>query len=309
MDENYFDHLAGLCESGDEDNLLELEKDLWNRPVSDFSDVDVDAAYSRIHGVIQRGRFRRAAKYALVACPAFALALVLGLWFGKDSDKNVVPPAPEVLYSEMVSGHGDVVELTLFDGSHISLNSETSLVYPESGGASRRELYLRGEAMFEVAKDSEHPFVVHAGGSQIVATGTKFNVRSYGDEDQTTTTLVEGGVEVLIPGQVHPITLTPGMALVVDNRTSDVSLFKVAEGAMPKWQDGEFNAYHLTLAQICRDMERRFGVKIMIADSRIASKVYYASFVNDEGVDGILAALNVRKDFRVKKQDSFYYIY
>lgn len=308
MDESFFDHLSELCESGDENDLIELEKELWNRPAPDFPGVDVNQAYSRFYGVIQRGRLRRAVRYAVVACPAFALALVLGLWLGKNTGQ-AVPSFTEVVYSEIVSGHGDVEEITLYDGSRVSLNAETSLVYPESAGTGNRELYLRGEAVFEVAKDSIHPFVVHAGGCRIVATGTKFNVRSYGDEDQTTTTLVEGGVEVLIPGQTHPITLSPGMALAVGNRTSDVSLFKVADGAMPKWQDGEFNAYHLTLAQICRDMERRFGVKIMIADSRIASKVYYASFVNDEGVDGILAALNVRKDFRVRKQDSFYYIY
>lgn len=66
----------------------------------------------------------------------------------------------------------------------------------------------------------------------------------------------------------------------------------------------------MTLEQICHNLERRFGVKIFIANQNVASKLFYASFVNNEDVEGILKSLNVNKDFRVKKQEgNLYTIY
>ena len=309
MEKNSVEYLADICQSGEDGRLLELERNLWNAPVSDFSSAEVDKAYSRIRGIIHHNLVRRLMKYALVAFPAFVGALVIGLMIGRSSSPEVIAVPSETVYCEALSGHKDTVELTLYDGSHIYLHSETSIIYPTASCGGKRELFLRGEAVFEVAKDTLHPFIVHAGGNQIIATGTKFNVRSYSDEEQMTTTLMEGGVNVTIPGQSSPISLKPGMALTVNNSTSDLSLYKVEEAFMPRWHKGEFNAYHLTLAQICHDLERQFGVKIMISDTHIASKVYFASFINGEGVDDILEALNIHKDFRIQKQDKFYFIH
>ena len=215
--------------------------------------------------------------------------------------------APE--YVEYMAANGDIKEVLLADGTRVYLNAQSRLNCEKSLTGATRDVFLCGEAFFEVAKDTLHPFIVHAAGTQIKVTGTKFNVRAFPDEDSSTTTLVEGGVEVRIPGQVNPITLVPGTALSVSNKNLSASLFEVDAVNATGWYRGEFNAYHMTLEQICHNLERRFGVKIFIANQNVASKLFYASFVNNEDVEGILKSLNVNKDFHVKKHENLYTIY
>ena len=82
------------------------------------------------------------------------------------------------------------------DGSRVWLNAESSLSYPGSfGGRERREVTLQGEAYFEVAPDSLHPFVVETAALQTQVLGTSFNVRAYSPED-TRVTLLRGSVKV-----------------------------------------------------------------------------------------------------------------
>ena len=82
--------------------------------------------------------------------------------------------------------------LVLPDGSRVWLNAESSLSYPGSfGGRERREVTLQGEAYFEVAPDSLHPFVVETAALQTQVLGTSFNVRAYSPED-TRVTLLRG---------------------------------------------------------------------------------------------------------------------
>ncbi len=77
----------------------------------------------------------------------------------------------------------------------------------------------------------------------------------------------------------------------------------------PSWFKGEFNAYHVSFAQIARDLERRFGVKIVIRNAKVGEEMFYASFVNDEDVDKILSKLNVDGIFKIKRNGDVIDIY
>ncbi len=100
-------------------------------------------------------------------------------------------------------------QLTLTDGTKVWLNAESTLEYPETfEGKPNREVYLKGEAYFEVTKDTEHPFRVKTDALETLVLGTSFNVRAYSKED-TQVTLVEGSVKVSDKhqGELH---LQPG---------------------------------------------------------------------------------------------------
>lgn len=292
-----------------EDYDINDAKDLWNDPAPHLGKEQIARAYGHFYGFVLKSRISRGVKYGTVGFVAVACCLFLGIFIGRQGKT----PAPELLaapeFVEYIAGSGEIKEVFLSDGSHVFLNSQSSIVCLKKMYADTRDVFLRGEALFEVAKDTARPFIVHAAGNEIKVTGTKFNVRAFLDENGSTTTLLEGGISVRVPGQANPITMVPGTSLYVGLDHENVSLYKIDAENVVGWYKGEFNAYHLTLGQICRDLERRFAVKIMISNENIASKVFYASFVNNEDVDGILNALNVRKDFRIKKQDRYYYIY
>lgn len=285
----------------------EEARDIWNSPAPEIDRNRLNRAYGSINGYIIRTRLSAGIRYGAYGAVAACL-MAVGVFIGRSSthQDDIAESVSE--YVEYVAGTGETEEFLLADGTRVYLNSQSYLNCENSLSGPTRDVFLCGEAFFEVAKDSLHPFIVHASGTRIKVTGTKFNVRAFPDEDTSTTTLIEGGVEVSVPGQSNPITLVPGTALTVSCTDRSASLFEVDADDAIGWYRGEFNAYHLTLEQICRNLERRFGVKFYIENERIASKVFYASFVNNEDVDGILKSLNVNKDFRIRKQNDGLYI-
>src|SRR5690606_10647404 len=95
--------------------------------------------------------------------------------------------------------------------SKVWLNAASSLRYPVSFSAAKdRHVQLTGEAYFEVAKNENKPFLVTSGEQTVKVLGTHFNVNAYADEPSVKTTLLEGRVEVSLPGNVPPVTLAPG---------------------------------------------------------------------------------------------------
>lgn len=101
---------------------------------------------------------------------------------------------PALVYNTIDIPIGGEYQLVLADGTKVWLNADSKLRFPVSFTAERREVYLEGEAYFEVAKDSEHPFIVHISRGAIEVLGTGFNVRDYREEQKTVTTLVQGKV-------------------------------------------------------------------------------------------------------------------
>lgn len=90
---------------------------------------------------------------------------------------------------------GGEYKLVLSDGTRVHANAESRLTYPVSFTGNKREVYLTGEALFEVAKDTLHPFIVHTPYGIVEVVGTRFNVNTY-EKNQTTVTLEEGAVKV-----------------------------------------------------------------------------------------------------------------
>ena len=281
----------------------EEARNIWNDVSPQMDQAQISRAYNHINDFVVKTRQTAIMKWsaAAVACCVAVSLFLGGIYFRKT-------PAAAPVFTEQIALRGETRELVLEDGTRVFLNSESSLTFAQSfTGLATRDVFLSGEAFFEVAKDAEHPFIVHAAGKAVKVTGTKFNVRAYLGEDSSTTTLLEGGVEVTVPGQQNTITLVPGQSLSVSEDNSEVSLYETSNSV--GWYNGEFNAYHLTLSQICRNLERKFNVKILVSNEEAASTLCYASFVNNENVDQILSALNMQHNFRVKKQDKFYTIY
>ncbi len=104
----------------------------------------------------------------------------------------------------------ETYELLLSDGTKVSLNSDSKLRFPFNFNKSQREVYLEGEAFFEVAKNKEQPFVVHTASNDITVTGTRFNVHAYG-HGKVKTSLIEGGVDITDTNQ-EKVVLKPGMS-------------------------------------------------------------------------------------------------
>lgn len=99
-------------------------------------------------------------------------------------------------YNKLTTPIGGEYSLVLSDGTKVFLNADSELKYPVEFSDGKRIVDLKGEAYFEVHKDSLRPFVVRVNGAEVTVLGTSFNVNTYGDDGQIYTTLVNGAVRV-----------------------------------------------------------------------------------------------------------------
>lgn len=136
----------------------------------------------------------------LVPNGRFTLAEMDGTVIQKDSTgidyRQIGVGEDTLVYNQMETLTGMEYTLTLSDGTRVYLNAESRLKYPVVFRGTERVVELSGEAYFKVSKDALRPFVVKMNGVNVRVLGTSFNVRSYADEGQVVTTLVEGKVKV-----------------------------------------------------------------------------------------------------------------
>ena len=139
------------------------------------------------------GRIRAIGRYAAIA--AVLAGLVVGVWL-LFSDRANDGSELTTIYSKS----GKVSKVTLADGSLVWLNADSRLRFSRAyGRLASREIYLEGEAYFEVAKDGNHPFLVHTKDLTTHVLGTRFNVKAYAFNPDIEVTLLEGRVMLSAP--------------------------------------------------------------------------------------------------------------
>ena len=155
-------------------------------------------------------------------------------------------------------------QLTLTDGTQVWLNAESTLEYPETfEGKPNREVYLKGEAYFEVTKNASQPFRVKTDALETLVLGTSFNVRAYSKED-TQVTLVEGSVKVSDKHQ-NELRLQPGEH--TDQKLNKTKVEKADD--YHSWAEGMFYFDHTELVEIMRELGRWYNINIVFTNKEI----------------------------------------
>lgn len=169
----------------------------------------------------------------------------------------------EVQYNTLTVPRGSkIVELTLSDGTNVTLNAASSITYPTSFRGKERQVKIEGEAYFEVAHDAAKPFIVQKGDAKVEVLGTHFNINAYDDEDEIAVTLLEGSVKVSSRHASENITLRPGQMARVGQRIDvlkDVDLSEVVA-----WKEGKFRFGESTdIGTIMRQIARWYDLQIV----------------------------------------------
>lgn len=157
-----------------------------------------------------------------------------------------------------------IIELT--DGSKIWLNADSRLSYPEVFSNASREVYLEGEAFFDVANNPGRPFIIHLHKGTIQVLGTSFNIRAY--ENEPVQTSVSTGKVAFIPlyenEQRKPdtILITPDVKVTYAQQTGQVIKEATASNDDKAWTEGRLVFKNATLETIGAELERTFGKKV-----------------------------------------------
>ncbi|WLD24338.1 FecR domain-containing protein [Flavobacterium dauae] len=184
-------------------------------------------------------------------------------------DGTSITKTGKIVYATISTPRAGQYHITLADGSRVWLNAQTSLRYPTRFESDSREVYIDGEAFFEVAHLNGKPFTVHTPLQDVIVMGTSFNVYAYKQDSSQVTTLATGKVRIEGTGDhkntVHSI-LSPGQQAVFENGKMNVR--QVDVNGYTSWKDGYYILDSYDIHQFAKQMERWYDVDFEISSDK-----------------------------------------
>ena len=171
---------------------------------------------------------------------------------------SVVNNTREIEYNTLVIPAGYTYNVTLADGTRVTLNAGSRLKYPVEFVGDRREVELSGEAYFDVTKSGK-PFEVSVSDSKIRVYGTQFNVKT-SRENTVETVLVEGKIGFRSPGR-EEVKVVPGEQVSYNATSGNVDVRQVDTRYATAWMDGVFKYQDKKLNLVLEDISALYGVE------------------------------------------------
>jgi transmembrane sensor len=205
-------------------------------------------------------------------------------------------PIQKLVYNTIHVPYGKHFKIKLSDGTVVNLNSGSSLKYPVKFiDGENRQVYLTGEAFFNVAKDEKHPFTVNADEVDVRVLGTQFNVSAYPEDEQINTVLVEGSVALYDKNSTKnskPVTqLKPGYLGSWKKSNSKLTVEKTDTDMATAWIEGRIIFKHVPFGNIVKKLERHYNVEIVNNNSELSDDLITASF-DIETIDEVFKVIS-----------------
>ncbi|MBC6611100.1 FecR domain-containing protein [Hymenobacter sp. BT507] len=245
----------------------------------------------------------RSAKARRYRVALWALLTLLVAGVGILIYRRPTPATPTYRLARTSAGQQRTLRLP--DGSRVTLAPQSRLRYPTQFAATSREVYLEGEAFFEVSKNPHRPFRVHSGTLITRVLGTRFNVQARPGAAQVAVSLLEGKVEVL--DQQTTYQLAPGQQLLADHRTGRMYRQPFSAARVTGWRQRHLIFQNEKLADVADQIERLYGVKLVFADTATANVRLWATFRN-EPLPQVLAALQEAGPITYRREGQTIYL-
>ncbi len=262
-----------------------------------------------IHRNVKTHQLYTYARYAAIVVLFLGLGILLQKQFNFGVQDEFIYASNTVIDVPL----GQMTNLTLSDGTMVQLNSGSHFVYANNYTQGERTVELEGEAFFDVAKDSEHPFIVKTKALDFKVYGTSFNIQAYEDEIDINTTLVEGSLGVLSKAGKEYVRLKPGENVMYNGDSKRLSVKKVDTNQYTSWQKGIITFRNDKLKDIAKHLERWYNVEIVIEDKDLAEELFFGSIMKNKPIDQILevlkktSSLNYKIEYRSEKPTLIYW--
>lgn len=250
--------------------------------------------------------FVRSLKYISIIAAASILGFVVSwysmLQFGSPSSPALTE---ELSYHTFnVPKGGKPCSISLADGTTIQLNVAGTLRYPANFSSTHREVYLDGEAWFDVSEDAGNPFTIHLQHQTIAVYGTSFNVEAYKDETKHNVTLVNGSISLETHGNkgqfISKIMLKPGEKACFDIESGTVAIEKVDSFIADTWIRKEYKFKDETLDCIVKRLEKYYDIDFRLDDT-LKNIRYTGTISFDQNIEKVLNLINYDKRFIFKQ--------
>ncbi len=182
----------------------------------------------------------------------------------ESDDKNSVP-----VMNTLVIPYGSRSRIALADGTKVWLNAGSRLIYPSRFVDTTREVFLSGEAFFEVTENEKQPFVVKTADLLVEVMGTEFNVTAYPEDSNVLTVLSNGKVKIKsasVGDESKDIILKPGQLADFDRKSLETSVQAVNVDEYTLWTEGLFYFSNTDLNRITKKLERFYNIQFYFND-------------------------------------------
>ena len=233
------------------------------------------------------------AKYIAIAITS--IGLTLGIEY-------FLTPKEKIIYSELNIESGPRKGfLTLADGTKVFLNASTKFRFPDKFGKISREVFLDGEAYFDVISNEKAPFIVHSSKQTIRVLGTRFNVMDYSEDDYAITSLVNGKIDLSTISESgvssEPIILQPNQQVFYNKSNELTTLSNIKIDLSRTWVNKIYHFKDEPLGQIASRLEKMYGIKISILNETLKNTEFTGTFKLDQELDEVLQIINFERLF------------
>ena len=248
-------------------------------------------------------KVRRRAFYAGIAASILLLLSVAYIFYQNTSGYQAVEQPLAMI--EKSTKMGEKSTFRLPDGTKVSLNSGSSLVFPEHFDENGRTVMLKGEAFFDVKRDERRPFTVTSEKLLITVLGTSFNVKAYPEEDEKQVWVASGKVKVENnrngekDSEVKSVLLDPNQGIIFDPQTLSFEKKTLDIGNMIAWKDGWLIFESEEMGKVITSLERWYGVTIETSNEDLKKKKVTLK-QHGESLSAVLEVLGYLADFDYK---------
>lgn len=249
-----------------------------------ISSLQSEIILSKINKEIRRKQLVRISfRVAAVVIP-FVIFLGFGLYLNFQVDLFGKSP-----YAEIYIPRGESARILFQDGSQAYLNADTKIRYPQKFGLTKRQVYVDGEAYFNVSPAKKRPFIVHAGNTSVKVLGTSFNVKAYNNEEKIEVVLDEGKIEFRTSGNRY--SLSPGQLVVYHKTNGESVVWNLSKSTnLSLWKNNIIYFHDTPLTEVLRMLERRYGVSFEVKDQK-ALEYSYTITTHQTTITDILSEL------------------
>ncbi len=290
---------------------LEAVRRIWEAAAAGADRFDTNGQWRILQSRIvpqRRSVHRRRRTMSIAAGLLLATGLGVGaLWAWRSGALRPERPTARrpVAMREYITREGQRADILLADGTRAVVSVASRLRVPVDYGATARDVYLEGEAYFEVRHNARAPFRVHAGRAIARDIGTAFVVRAYSDEPAVTVVVRSGRVALHADtaAAARSVVLGAGELGRLDSAARLAVEHHVDVDAYLAWTRGHLTFRLRPFAEVARELERWYGLHITWDDPSLAATPVTASFV-DQPESEVLAILAQLLDVRYHRDGS-----
>lgn len=263
-------------------HLKENQKDRWLTNVFGQIQDSIQVSEPKVTVMPQKVRIWR---YVAGAAAVLAICFTLRLeWPALQSRLN---PA-ELAVVKVPLNQQKLI--TLADGSKVWINAGSQLRYPKRFKGKKREVYLSGEAYFDIRHDVEKTFIIYTGDVVTTVLGTAFDIREDKSSHTIKVTVARGKVNVA-NGDKQLGILTPNQQISFNVLNHQAIQTEVDAEQAIAWQKSELHFEDITFAQAARQLEQRFNVKINFSNNKVKSCRFTGTALKGERLEKILKVI------------------